>query len=167
MEELYHYSPEDIIILLSGVSIGGMAEGTFVSVSKEDAPFITKVTADGIVSRTYSKSPTYTVSLTLHSASPSNDILTDFWLADESSKRGFFSVLIKDPLGTSIFDSSIGWISKTPSMDFGDKISNREWQLTCVESSVNFGGNGNMLAPYEGVLSTPIGEISTPIWNLR
>lgn len=177
MDELYNYSPEDVIILLSGVSIGGMAEGTFISVSKESSSFTTKVSADGIVSRAYSKSPLYTVVLTLHSASPSNDVLTDFWLADESSRRGFFTVLIKDPLGTSIFDASVGWISKTPNMDFGDKITNREWTLTCVEADINFGGNGdpsqgnefdNVLnrVGFENVLNTPIGKIAVKLGNL-
>lgn len=171
MSELYHYSPEEVIVLLSGVSINGMAEGTFVSINKEDPPFTTKVSADGVVSRTYVKSPTYTVNLTLHSTSPSNDILTDFWLADESSKRGFFSVLIKDALGSSLFDAETAWISKTPSMDFGDKVSNRDWVLTCVESSVNFGGNGEMYSSFsadrfENVLRTPIGYITTKIGNL-
>lgn len=166
MNDLTHYSPEDVIVLLSGVSIGGMAEGTFISISKESPSFTTKVSSDGVVSRGYTNSPIYSVTLTLHSASPSNDVLTDFWLADESSRRGFFSVLIKDPLGSSLFDASAGWITKTPNMEFGDKISNREWTLTCIQSNVNFGGNGVASERFEDVLSTPIGRIATGIGNL-
>lgn len=167
MSELAHYSPEDVIILLSGTSISGMAEGTFISVSKEDAPFTTKVSADGVVSRSYTKSPTYTVTLTLHSASPSNDILNDFWLADESSRRGFFSVLVKDPLGSSLFDADTAWVSKTPNMEFADKITNREWVLTCVGSEIVFGGNLEPYDSFRDVFTSPLERVGKAIGNIN
>jgi hypothetical protein len=161
MSELAHYSPEDVIVLVAGVvSIGGMAEGTFVSISKEDAPFTTKTTSDGVVSRNYKNSPVYNVTLTLHSASSSNDVLTKLWLIDEATQRGKFPLLIKDPLGTSLFYSEAGWVSKTPQLDFGDKISNREWTITCTQVDINYGGNEDSELLFQDLLSTPLGRIS-------
>jgi hypothetical protein len=161
MSELSHYSPEDVIILVAGaVSIEGVAEGTFVSIAKEDVPFTTKITADGVVSRNYTNSQVYNVTLTLHSASSSNDVLTKLWLIDETTQRGKFSLLIKDPLGTSLFYSDSSWVSKTPQLDFGDKISNREWTLTCTQVDINYGGNGNPELFFQDLLGTQLGRIS-------
>jgi hypothetical protein len=160
MSNLAHYSPEDVIILVAGaVSITGVAEGTFISISKEDAPFTTKISADGIVSRKHTNSQVYNVTLTLHSASSSNDILTKLWLIDEATQRGKFPLLIKDPLGTSLFYSDVGWVSKTPQLDFGDKISNREWTITCTQVDINFGGNENSDLLFQDLLSTQLGRI--------
>ena len=160
MSTLAHYSPEDVIVLLAGaVSITGMAEGTFVSISKETSPFTTKVTADGVVSRNFTNSQVYNVTLTLHSASAANDVLTRLWLIDEATQRGKFSVLIKDPLGTSLFHSNIGWVSSTPQMDFGDEISNREWTITCTQATINYGGNQDSVLLIDDLLSTPLGSI--------
>ncbi len=161
MASLAHYSPEDVIILVAGsIAVAGMAEGTFISISKEDAPFTTKVSADGVVSRNYTNSQVFNITLTLHSASSSNDLLTKLWKIDEATQRGKFSVFIKDPLGTSLFHSNVGWVSKTPQMEFGDKITNREWTITCTQATINYGGNEDASEVVNDLLSTPIGSIS-------
>lgn len=161
MSILAHYSPEDVIVLVAGsIPISGMAEGTFVSVTKEDVPFTTKVSADGVVSRSYTNSQVYNITLTLHSASSSNDLLTKLWRIDEMTQRGKFSVLVKDPLGTSLFHSNIGWVSKTPNLEFADKITNRDWTITCTQGTVNFGGNEDASQAVDDLLGTPIGRIS-------
>lgn len=160
MTTLAHYSPEDIIVLVAGaIPIAGMAEGTFVSITKEDAPFTTKTTADGVVSRNYTNSQVYNITLTLHQASSSNDVLTKLWLIDEATQRGKFSILIKDPLGSSLFHSNVGWVSKTPQLEFGDKISNREWTITCTQATINYGGNEDSALLLEDLMSTPLGRI--------
>lgn len=160
MSNLAHYSPEDVIVLVAGsIPIAGMAEGTFISVSKEDAPFTTKISADGVVSRNYINSQVYNVTLTLHSASASNDVLTKLWIVDESTQRGKFSLLIRDPLGSSHFHSNVAWISKTPQMEFADKISNREWTITCTQVDINYGGNDDPSLLFDDLLSTPLGRI--------
>lgn len=160
MAGLAHYSPEDVIVLLAGtISITGMAEGTFINIVKEDSPFTTKTTADGVVSRNYTNSQVYNITLTLHSASSSNDVLTKLWLIDEATQRGKFSLLIKDPLGTSLLHSNVCWVSKTPQLDFGDKISNRDWTLTCTQANINYGGNGDTTGLFDDLLSTQIGNI--------
>jgi len=161
MSTLAHYSPEDVIVLVAGsIPISGMAEGTFVSVTKEDAPFTTKVSADGVVSRNYTNSQVYNITLTLHSASSSNDLLTRLWRIDELTQRGKFSVLVKDPLGSSLFHSNVGWVSKTPNLEFADKITNRDWTITCTQGTVNFGGNEDASQSVEDLLGTSIGRIS-------
>lgn len=160
MSVLAHYSPEDVICIIAGaISIAGVAEGTFVSITKEDAPFTTKTSSDGVVSRNYTNSQVYNITLTLHSASSSNDVLTKLWLIDEATQRGKFSILIKDPLGTSLFHSNVGWVSKTPQLEFSDKISNREWTITCSQATINFGGNEDATELLEGLFNTPLGNI--------
>lgn len=160
MSGLAHYSPEDVLVVLAGaITIAGMAEGTFISVSKEDSPFVTKVSADGVVSRSYTNSQVYNITLTLHSASSSNDALTKLWLIDEATQRGKFSVMIKDPLGSSLLYSNVGWVSKTPQLEFGDKITNREWVITCANADINYGGNESTDEMFEGLLSTQLGNI--------
>lgn len=154
------YSPSDVIVIAAGVvPLTGMADGTFININKEEAPFTTKVTADGVVSRSYKDSGLYTVDITLHSASSSNDVLTKLWILDEATQRAKFPLFIKDAFGTSLFQSTTSWVSSVPDMSFGKEITDRKWTITCSEVSINIGGNEDASALLNDLMNTAIGAI--------
>lgn len=142
MSNLLTYSPEDITILLAGViPIDGYVDGTFLSIKKDVDPYSSKTTADDVVSRTYRKNQSYTITLTLHSASASNDILTTLWQLDELTQTAKFPIIIKDQLGTSFFFSSTSWIEGVAEMTYGTEITERRWVIKSSQAILNVGGN--------------------------
>lgn len=139
---LSNYSPEDVIFLLGGViPLEGFADGTFITIRKANPVFETVVSTDGKVSRTQIDNPLYTVTLTLSSVAPSNEVLTAISYADKKTGRGKFPLLIKDNLGTSLFFASLAWIEGTPDMSFGVEVTTRDWSFSCIGVTEIVGGN--------------------------
>ena len=136
------YSPEDVNILVAGiVPITGLAAGSFVTISKNMQPFSAQRTSDGQVARLYNNDQTYTITLTLHSAAESNDVLTKLSLLDQTLLKGIFPLLIKDVQGTSFFFSTSTWIEAEPDQEFSDQISTRTWTLRSSQAISNIGSN--------------------------
>ena len=116
MSGIANYCPDEVSVLLAGfIPLDGFIDGTFIEITKDVQPFRSVTSADGKVSRLYSQSGVYNVSLTLMSTSGGNDILTKLWQLDEITQKGKFPLLIKDKTGT--------------------------WVLKSVESVINVGGN--------------------------
>lgn len=155
MSNLLSYSPEDVTLILAGImQVEGYIDGTFISITKDIAPFTSKTTADGVIARRYINSQSYTLTLTLHSASPFNDILTKLWQIDEVTQRGKFPVILKDQLGSSLFISTTSWIEGLPTMDFANSITERVWTIKCAQAVVNIGGNDGESGLIEDLLNT-------------
>ena len=142
MATLYSYSPEDVSVLVAGLyEVSGFVDGTMVSVSKDRPTFTTHESSDGITSRTHTESHLYTVTLSLHSAAQSNQVLSYLLAADASSKIAKFPIIIKDNLGTSSFFSPSSWIEGPPDTSFAVSITERPWVIRCSAGSYNVGGN--------------------------
>lgn len=136
------YSPEDITILLAGIyPLTGYIDGTFISITKDLAPFESARTSDGRVARKHNNDQSYTIILTLQSTSQDNDVLTKLGQIDETFFRGKFPLLVKDQVGSSLFFSTTTWIEGVPTMDFGTEVTPRVWTLRSSQALVNFGGN--------------------------
>lgn len=150
---LAHYSPEDVTVLLAGfVQVSGFVAGTFVSIKKQLPVFSEKKTADGVVSRLHNKSDLYKVTLSLHSASDSNQVLTYMSKLDDITKMGKFPLIIKDQLGSSIFFASQCWIESLPDVDYSESIDSRNWEICCYGGAFNVGGNSDPSSEMEDIL---------------
>lgn len=141
---LLTYSPEDVIVLIANViPISGMADGTFIEISKDDKAFTARTSSDGVVSRSYRDSSVYTLNLTLHSASTGNEILSKLMIADFTTRSASFPLFIKDSSGGFIFQSMDSWIVSAPTVQFSDEITERTWEICCTNVAINIGGNGS------------------------
>ena len=157
---LANYSPEDVTILVAGfIPLTGYTNGSFVSITKDIMPFTSARTTDGRVARMYNNDQTYTVEITLHSASDSNDLLTKMWLLDEVTQRAKFPLLIKDQLGSSLFFSTTSWIESIPTMGFGDTIGDRVWTIRSSQAVVNVGGNTDPSSLLEDITNIAAGAL--------
>lgn len=143
MATLFNYIPEEVNVLLAGIlPLEGFVDGTFVSIDKDVMPFTSIRMPDGSVARKYVNSQMYTVTLTLHSGSDSNDILTKLWQLDEISQRGKFPILVKDSSGSDLFFSTTCWIETLPSLTKSNAIDSRVWVIRAASAVINIGGNG-------------------------
>lgn len=137
-----NYCPDNVNVLLAGfIPLTGFVDGTFVQISKDAMPFQSVRTADGVVSRLYSNDQTYTISLTLHSASKGNDALTKLWQIDEITQRGKFPLLVKDSSGSDLFFSTTTWVEQVPAISKSTGIEGRTWVLRSSQAVINVGGN--------------------------
>lgn len=139
---IFNYCPDEVNVLVAGfVNITGFVDGTFVDVSKDVIPFSSVRTSDGTVARLYNNDQTYTISLTLHCGSNSNEVLTKLWQLDEITQRGKFPLLIKDFSGSDLFFSTTTWIEGVPNITKSNGVDSRVWTLRSSQATINVGGN--------------------------
>lgn len=141
--EIANYCPDSVNCLAFGIPLNGFSDGTFISISKDKIPYGTIETPDGVTARLYTASQTYTIQLTFHRGSTSNDVLTKLWQLDELTKKAKFPLFIKDLSGTDLFFSSNTWIESLPNMVQGSTFDSRTWVLRSSSAIVNIGSNQN------------------------
>lgn len=139
---LFNYNPEEVNVLVAGlVPITGFVAGTFISARKDEDSFRLVRTADGQFTRIDNESDAWTITLTLHRGSPSNDMLTKLWNFDRLTKEGKLPLIIKDQSGSDLLFSTNSWIEKTPQMDHSETIDSRVWVFRSTNTYVNIGNN--------------------------
>lgn len=139
--EIANYCPEDVNCLAYGIPLTGFSDGTFITITKDKVPFGTTETPDGQIARLYTNSQTYTITITFHRGSPSNDVFSKLWLLDELTKKAKFPLLLKDLSGSDLFFSTNTWIEGIPSMVQSTNFDNRTWVLRSSQAVINIGSN--------------------------
>jgi len=164
VNELAHYSPEELTVLIAGsIFITDFVDGTFISIEKDSPVYSTHESSDGIVSRVFHPSTTHTVTLTLTNSSPSNDVLSVLSQVDSLTQTGKFPMLIKDHMGSSVLYAESCWIQGIPSASYSTGISDRQWVIKCSKVSNFVGGNKNPSPLIESLLfATANAQITTP-----
>ena len=143
MANIFNYLPEEVYVVIAGVlNAEGFAEGSFINITKDEMPYRSRTTADGQVIRIYRNSQTYTVDLTFHIGSISNDFLTKLWQLDEITQKAKFPLLIKDGSGSDLFFSATSWIEGLPSLTKSTGVDTRTWRIKCSSAVINYGNNG-------------------------
>lgn len=134
------YSPDRVLVLVSGVPMGGFAEDTFVEITPLADLSTMQVGADGEVARSISTNKCCTVAITLQQTSPSNDVLSGILEVDAATGSAIFPVMVQDLLGRTMFAVSQAWISKRPAMTFAREVSDRTWELTTGKPAIWIAG---------------------------
>lgn len=142
MATLFTYIPEEVTVVIAGLlAAEGFADGTFINITKDEAPYRSRTTSDGQTIRIYRNSQTYTVELIFHIGSITNDFLTKLWQLDEITQKGKFPIMIKDGSGSDLFFSATSWIEGLPTMVKSTSVDTRTWRIKCASAGVNFGNN--------------------------
>ena len=142
------YSPESVVVTISNVkfshTVSGYADGTFLGVTRV-VPHATLYTgADATNARVVRRVRNYDITLTLHQASESNDVLTQLLHLDEESRSGedVFAITIKDTSGRTMYSSNYAFIGTDPDGSFGTELSESAWVIHAVGVESFVGGNG-------------------------
>lgn len=155
-----NYSPDSVNCLAFGIPLDGFADGTFITIGKDKVPYGSTETADGQVARLYTNSQTYTISLTFHRGSTSNDILTKLWQLDEISQVGKFPLFIKDLSGTDLFFSTNTWIEGVPNIVQSTNFDTRTWILRSSQAVINIGSNQDASGILQDLINLASGAAS-------
>lgn len=136
------YSPRDVTITIAGMhSVTGYADGTFITIKKEIAPFRKVRAMDGEIARQYNDDAGYTVELTIMQSSSSNNILSMLHNVDSVTHMGKVPLFIKDGRGQTSFLAGTAWIEKIPEVTFGNELGTRTWVFGCADVAMTIGGN--------------------------
>jgi hypothetical protein len=135
------YDPKSIAIIVGGVPITGLADGTFLTAMRANDAFTKSVGADGDTTRVKSNDKSGEVTITLDKTSLSNDYLSSVYLRDELANAGVVTIRIKDLLGASTYVSATGWIRKLPEVEYSKETSTNEWVFDIADFGMFVGGN--------------------------
>ncbi len=120
-----NYDPRDVSVIVNGNIITGFADGTFVSVEKDEDNFETYVGAQGEVGRSRNANPVGTITVNLQNVSPSNAVLNRL-----AKGRDTFSAKVVDRnTGNTTAGGSKCWIQKPADREWGDEVSEVEWNI--------------------------------------
>jgi hypothetical protein len=123
------YDPKQVLIALGPHIVTGYADGTFISIEPHGDGIVKKVGGDGEVVRTINPDDTATVTITVLQSSPTVAYCQAQHDKDRATGDGTFPVLIKDMKGGLIFDAQDGWVTNSPTREFGMEDANREIEI--------------------------------------
>lgn len=138
------HDPAKVSLNFLGNRISGFADGTFISVELNDDVFALQVGSGGDTVRVRSQNQSGRVTLTLLGSAPSNDVLAAALAADKLAGTGVGTLFLKDGGGTSIVSSESAWIRRTPNLEFGKELPDREWVIEFAKGEVFVGGTVNV-----------------------
>lgn len=160
MAEIFNYNPDEVSILIAGImSVDGLVDGTFITISKDVAPYRSRTTSDGRVVRLYNNSSTYTISLTLHIGSSANTFLTKLWQLDEITQVGKFPLFVKDHTGSDLFFAATSWIEGLPTLTKSNSVDTRTWTIKCTSAVINYGSNNGASGVLEDLFNIATGAL--------
>ena len=126
------YDPKKVILSVGPYVMGGFADGTFITVKRDEEAWTKKVGSDGEVTRAKSNNLAGSISVVLDLASPSNDALNILATLDEVSNNGIVPVILREvgnASGLPIVVAESGWVKKKPDQAFGKKSEDRTWEI--------------------------------------
>lgn len=122
---------------------GGLADGTFVEVSKKSKAFDLKVGADGSGVRSKSNDNSAEIKFTILQSCDANDLLSAQHALDLATSLGdgIAPLIIKDNTGNTLVLAGHAWITKFADVQFSREATLREWTLETDNIDVLVGGN--------------------------
>lgn len=127
------YDPKNIVVIVNGQRIDGFADGSFVSIERNEDSWSYAVGADGSCARARSRNISGTLTLTLMQTSKGNEILEALMIADDTTSQGQFSWAVADEKYTGLVSSGAAWIQKPATIEYGKEMNDRVWTITCAQ----------------------------------
>jgi hypothetical protein len=137
---LISYDSSRVTVVIAGTLVQAPAPGNFIT-SDRDSPLFTSVSGTyGDVERVKNQNKSGTIKLTLQQTSPTNDLLSGFYEADEQTSTGLFLMLIRDLDSTTLAAMPKCWIEQIPTLERGDTVNNVVWSIKTDNLSQFIGG---------------------------
>ncbi len=133
--------PSQNILNFGGANISGYADGTYITVERNEDLWTDTTGADGLTTRVKTNNKSGIITLTLMQSSPSNDILMIFYNLDETANKGLLPLSFKNLNSTELAFSPAAWIRKVSNLENGKELSNREWIIAAADLTIVAGGN--------------------------
>ena len=136
------YDPKKVVVLIGNHRVTGFAEDNMIKIKPNGDGFKTFSAADGEVARSVDPNQTFKVTITLSSASKSNDYLSNLHNLDRATGAGMVPLVVKDLGGTTNFIAAQAWVVNYPEKSLGRSIDTQDWEIdTGRVDAVVIGGN--------------------------
>lgn len=135
------YNPAEVALVVAGVPVSGYADGTFISIARDNPSWTSGTGSDGEGWRAKSNDRSGTCTITLLQTSAANDALSALSAIDELSSGGVGPLLLADKSGRSLYAAETCWIEKPADAEFAREASSREWVIKTDRLNVFVGGN--------------------------
>ena len=127
------YNPKDVSLIFGGQIIEGFADGTFITVARNNDSATYQSGSQGGGTRVLSGDKSGRVTFILQQSSKSNGVISAQLAAMELSGAGITSMLGKDSGSGDRWAGATTWVVKPADMDFANELSNRTWILETDE----------------------------------
>ena len=136
------YDPGLVVITLGNDPIQGpFADGTFITVERNEELYSQKVGADGEVSRARNRNRSGKITLRLHQTSPSNEVLSSLAFTGENQGTDVLPISVEDLSGTALHSGGQAWVQKYPTAENAKETTDREWVIGVADLSMLVGSN--------------------------
>lgn len=121
------YDPKKVLVIFGSRQLKGMAEDSIVSIAPQGEGLQTFVGADGEVARSLDPNATFEVTVSLSTASTSNEYLSNMYNYDRETGNGIAPLMVKDLAGATLFSAPEAWVANFPESSRGRTIDTQEW----------------------------------------
>lgn len=127
------YSPADVIVTWSGITVTGFAEDTFVEMTREEDVLARYRGADGTLTLSKNANLGGDITITLSANSPSNKLLAAAAFAQEraGAEVPISNFTITDPSGGVLAVAVNAFLITLPSIELGKEVGERTWVWGC------------------------------------
>jgi hypothetical protein len=136
-EFLGTYDPEKVQIQLNFENVTGFAQGSMVTVTRNEDRTTEHVGTKGEVSRAINRNNTYTIKFTLQQTSRFNAVLNA--LSNGDDLLGVPTIIplrVFDPNSYEQVFAATCWVKTEPERDWSNEVGTREWTLFAVSVGV-------------------------------
>lgn len=133
------YDVKKLSIIVGTRPMTGLADGTVVTVRRNEDAFTTQIGADGEGVRSKTNNRSGQIELSLQQGSDDNAFLSEIAIADELANGGVVPILVKDNLGNSLYAAESAWIKKVPDSEFARETGTRTWVFETAQLNVFVG----------------------------
>lgn len=138
------YSADEVTVSFCGRSIdSGFEDGEFISIEMQSNDFVSKVGADGEVTRSKTNDRRAKITIKVMQTSKGNGILSGIRKLDINRPGGAgVGVLeVRDNSGGFVAHADKAWIAKAPKVGRGREAGSQEWELECANMDMDIEGN--------------------------
>lgn len=133
------YSPDDVTIILSGYTLGGILSVELIWNSR---PFTFRRGIRGVHTRTYCRDLCATIRLECMQTSVTNDVMTQILEQDRRNKSARLDITVRDAGGTTMYQANQAYIPAYPNIKFSRGFETRVWDIEVFDfTDVEIGGN--------------------------
>lgn len=125
------YSPEEVVMTFGGYIVRGWDT---IAISRDKPSFKTVHGIRGKNTRVRVGNTAAEITVDVPQTSFLNAVFEDIVRLDEEYGTGRIVLLIKDNLGTDIFQSQDAYIERPANLTFDTEISTRSWKINCLST---------------------------------
>lgn len=137
------YDPDEVRVLINGLEVYGFAEGSMVTVERNQDYFNNYTGTRGEVSRAVVRDDSGIITFRLQHTSPFIETIRNLITVDAiAGVPPVIAITIQDPSSYEQVVASFCWINNDGTMEWGNEITEREYQFFATNVTAG---------PYQGV----------------